>query len=264
LERKWNHSFGNISFSSICFESGKNNTNFVGTAFEHFIQDVQAKYQYKISKIRIFTDGAAAHFKNRYAQTMMFDFQSKLKIPIEWNFFASNHGHGPCDGDGQQVKRVLNKRFRLTKEPIETPPQFQKLIEVELKHNSKVIPIKGQSKEKSKLDGIGKYHKFTYDIENNKILAYEHSMMQCSTHFWSAVDFSTKQFCCKQHLPNEDFIGCDAPNCKFEWFHLRCVGLEEIPEGEWVCNNCKPKPKEKKKFKVKNPRRRKKFRTNNQ
>jgi hypothetical protein len=26
-------------------------------------------------------------------------------------------------------------------------------------------------------------------------------------------------------------IGCDAPDCKIEWFHLNCIGLKESPEG---------------------------------
>jgi hypothetical protein len=51
-------------------------------------------------------------------------------------------------------------------------------------------------------------------------------------------------------------IGCDDPECKYEWvsslthvkgelqltvdqFHLECVGLKEVPEDdEWYCREC--------------------------
>lgn len=33
-------------------------------------------------------------------------------------------------------------------------------------------------------------------------------------------------------------IGCDAPDCAIEWFHLSCVGLKSTPEGSWYCSNC--------------------------
>lgn len=36
-------------------------------------------------------------------------------------------------------------------------------------------------------------------------------------------------------------IGCDAPDCKIEWFHLNCIGLKESPEGSWYCSQCEPR-----------------------
>ena len=38
-------------------------------------------------------------------------------------------------------------------------------------------------------------------------------------------------------------IGCDAPNCEIEWFHLSCVGLKSTPEGSWYCSQCEEKMK---------------------
>ncbi|KAJ3573736.1 hypothetical protein NP233_g2252 [Leucocoprinus birnbaumii] len=31
-------------------------------------------------------------------------------------------------------------------------------------------------------------------------------------------------------------IGCDDPDCKYEWFHLECVGLTETPEPDEDCS----------------------------
>lgn len=34
-------------------------------------------------------------------------------------------------------------------------------------------------------------------------------------------------------------ICCDNEDCSIKWFHLRCVGLDTIPDGSWYCPNCK-------------------------
>lgn len=31
-------------------------------------------------------------------------------------------------------------------------------------------------------------------------------------------------------------IKCDNEKCKKEWFHLKCVGLEDFPIGKWYCS----------------------------
>lgn len=47
---------------------------------------------------------------------------------------------------------------------------------------------------------------------------------------------------CFCHRPSfGEMIGCDAPDCKIEWFHLNCIGLKESPEGSWYCSNCEPR-----------------------
>jgi len=44
-------------------------------------------------------------------------------------------------------------------------------------------------------------------------------------------------------LTLSQMIGCDAPDCKIEWFHLNCIGLKESPEGSWYCSQCEPRMK---------------------
>ncbi|GAA6047882.1 Chromatin modification-related protein [Rhodotorula toruloides] len=49
---------------------------------------------------------------------------------------------------------------------------------------------------------------------------------------------------CFCHRPSfGEMIGCDAPDCKIEWFHLNCIGLKESPEGSWYCSQCEPRMK---------------------
>ena len=37
-------------------------------------------------------------------------------------------------------------------------------------------------------------------------------------------------------------IACDNNECPNQWYHIRCVGMKEIPEGAWLCPKCAPPP----------------------
>lgn len=58
-----------------------------------------------IKKIHYFSDGAASQYKNKYNFINLLYHKKDFKIDADWNFFASAHGKGACDGIGGVVKR---------------------------------------------------------------------------------------------------------------------------------------------------------------
>ena len=48
---------------------------------------------------------------------------------------------------------------------------------------------------------------------------------------------------CRKEYDEEkdDVIGCDDENCPFKWLHFKCAGIRKIPNGKWLCKNCRPK-----------------------
>lgn len=41
------------------------------------------------------------------------------------------------------------------------------------------------------------------------------------------------------YLPQ--MVGCDNPDCPYQWFHLSCTGIKgPLPES-WYCTDCAPK-----------------------
>lgn len=62
-----------------------------------------------IEKIFFFSDGAASQYKNKTNFHNLCEFEAKHKIKVEWHFFASYHGKGPCDGLGGTVKRMATQ-----------------------------------------------------------------------------------------------------------------------------------------------------------
>ncbi|KKK20879.1 hypothetical protein P175DRAFT_0501002 [Aspergillus ochraceoroseus IBT 24754] len=48
----------------------------------------------------------------------------------------------------------------------------------------------------------------------------------------------TKVYCTCRTVSHGDMVACDNENCKFEWFHWKCVGLTREPVGKWYCPEC--------------------------
>ena len=52
-------------------------------------------------------------------------------------------------------------------------------------------------------------------------------------------------YCICRRVSFGEMIACDSDKCKYEWFHLACVGLTATPKGKWFCPLCtKRKAKE--------------------
>ena len=45
-------------------------------------------------------------------------------------------------------------------------------------------------------------------------------------------------FCRCPYDEVSDMVRCNSKSCLIRWFHLECVGIEEIPEDEWYCQDC--------------------------
>ena len=46
---------------------------------------------------------------------------------------------------------------------------------------------------------------------------------------------------CRKEYDGSKMIGCDGPDCKYEWFHYKCVGIKRAPakDKKWYCDDCK-------------------------
>ncbi|PWN23753.1 hypothetical protein BCV69DRAFT_243779 [Microstroma glucosiphilum] len=50
-------------------------------------------------------------------------------------------------------------------------------------------------------------------------------------------------YCFCQKVSYGEMIGCDSDECKFEWFHLDCVGLSKPLPQVWYCSDCQSRMK---------------------
>jgi hypothetical protein len=72
------------------------------------VQFIQHKCRF-VTKMYYFTDGAGSQYKNKYNFRNLCHHIEDFGIPAEWNFFASCHGKGACDGIGGTVKRAASE-----------------------------------------------------------------------------------------------------------------------------------------------------------
>ena len=45
-------------------------------------------------------------------------------------------------------------------------------------------------------------------------------------------------YCYCQQISHGKMIGCEGNNCRYEWFHIRCLGLKREPRGDFYCDEC--------------------------
>jgi len=52
------------------------------------------------------------------------------------------------------------------------------------------------------------------------------------------VDPNEPTYCICHQVSFGQMIACDNPECPIEWFHIGCMGLNQIPKGKWYCPKC--------------------------
>jgi len=59
----------------------------------------------------------------------------------------------------------------------------------------------------------------------------------------SVEETDTKVYCYCQSAERGTMVGCDNPECVYEWFHLECLKLSYPPKGRyWYCPDCRKIP----------------------
>src|SRR5258705_7229813 len=62
-----------------------------------------------LKKVHYFMGGCAGQYKNRFNFINICHHSFHFNLDCEWNFFATSHCKGPCDGVGGTMKRTTAK-----------------------------------------------------------------------------------------------------------------------------------------------------------
>jgi chromatin modification-related protein YNG2/inhibitor-of-growth protein 1 len=65
----------------------------------------------------------------------------------------------------------------------------------------------------------------------------------------AAAPVSLYCICQKPYDKAVNMIGCDNPDCRYQWFHFICLKIKRAPNGKWICKYCRnarPNKKQKK------------------
>ena len=78
-----------------------------------FTAEVLAKLPPDVTEVKIWTDGPASQFKNKYVVTAMKELSHNCHdVKLIWILFATSHGKGPVDGVGGTLKRTAANKVR--------------------------------------------------------------------------------------------------------------------------------------------------------
>lgn len=104
--------------------------------------------KYKINTLKIFSDGCAAQFKNKFTLSNLIFAKEDFGIPIvQWSFFASSHGKGAVDGVGATVKRAVWTTVKARRCIVSTAEEFAKCAESQLKGIKIILVTKEEIKK---------------------------------------------------------------------------------------------------------------------
>lgn len=87
------------------------------------IKRLQQEYP-QMKCLKIFTDGCAAQFKNKFTLTNLTFMIEEFGLTADWSFFATSHGKGAVDGVGATVKRAIWTRVKARNCEIQTAMDF--------------------------------------------------------------------------------------------------------------------------------------------
>ena len=143
---------------------------------------------YANSNLHIWSDGGRKHFKQSGHLRFWGELQQALKpmnITIQYNFYASYHGHNVCDAAASHSKSAL-KKYQLD---FAFPVNDQNaVIDVLSSTPSSIVKpsISGLGKPPKvpTLKGISSYHCFEFP-EPGKILAYRTSVPSSTSHIFT-------------------------------------------------------------------------------
>lgn len=62
-----------------------------------------------IKKIKLLSDGAGGQYKNKKNLYNLCEMETNHGFKVEWHFFATSHGKGPCDALGGTIKRMATR-----------------------------------------------------------------------------------------------------------------------------------------------------------
>jgi hypothetical protein len=91
----------------------KNNASFSIDGLKEVVHNDLLNY---CDLIVFYSDGGPKHYKLGVIMDCMVEIEKEKGVKLVWNFFASNHGGGAADGDGQTAQRHLARYVKHNRE----------------------------------------------------------------------------------------------------------------------------------------------------
>jgi len=170
---------------------------------------------------------------DRYPENIKADFRNCSAKALR-SYISRYNLHSRDEASVPEMASVVARHFDKDMEAREEDiiPNFVNFI---LNYNGGNI----ESKSKSRSE---RYRRGTRaSSQNNDSEAEPEESVESKKTEEKQEEPKTKLYCFCQRKSFGDMIACDGENCKIEWFHVGCVGLDikKVKAGEWwYCSTC--------------------------
>jgi len=142
-----------------------------------------------------------------------------------------------CLSFAQERVSLADENYDVLETQIRALDKTLNLYEIKLRKDADQYevtqaPVNRRKVRKRKLDPEA----MEYRLRLQKELAQE---IQKQSKVDIPVDPGEPVYCVCQKVSYGEMVACDNPDCKVEWFHFACVGLEAKPRGKWYCEDCR-------------------------
>lgn len=127
----WSTSASSGPISFVVASDNRDHNKESATVYLYYvIQAYKNMSSEPIQYLRIFSDGPASQFKNRYMAAMLQHLRQHWDLEeMRWSFSATSHGKGPVDGIGGMVKRVAWQQVRTRKASVTNAETFVSVVQ---------------------------------------------------------------------------------------------------------------------------------------
>ena len=139
------------------------------TALKHIINE--AKSQYGVRKVFLFTDGGRADFKCAQFVHSLFSIQEQTNVEINHIVMAPYHGHGSADAAKAQASRKLKNWFMNEHEIYHSLDTIRNVFNDFSNHRVLDLAPLWARPLCGKLHGVADYYQFYFDVELGHIYA---------------------------------------------------------------------------------------------
>lgn len=161
------------TYHIVADKSQRNDVKFViGSMMNLFINNEDILQN--VSHLKIWTDGAAKHFKQTLNLYFWNAFRDHFKLTqITYNFFISYHGFNCCDAAAAIVKKSLNRYQSLNRTPLKTQNQTIQVINQNVENHQAEKATFTTKPKIVTFQTISSQHQFVYTSSKPDVIKYK-------------------------------------------------------------------------------------------
>ncbi|KAL6044072.1 hypothetical protein QOT17_023511 [Balamuthia mandrillaris] len=158
--------------------------NFVAGVWETLLESTWKDFK----KLIVFSDGCGRQFKCTKHMAWMRSVACDRNLPVDYNFFASNHGYNQCDVIGAQAQRTLvcwelDRGSEGKDARLKVPQDIAAVVSTTKGHKGSVAPTPKKIDKVTTRQGLKDWHRIEYQPDGTLHVWHASTGQKATTSF---------------------------------------------------------------------------------